>query len=126
MADEIRNLAADIAKAPGNVRPLAKKALEVTARNIKDQWSKDAKRTGLEKYGATVDYDVDSGVTTLTAEIGPNLGKKNASFGFVEDAPGDVRSAPQHAGRDALEANEQDFFEGLAKAAADALLEALE
>lgn len=123
MADdfhEIFELADDISDAPARTRPFARKAVEVTARHVKDGWQAGARRTGLGGYAAAVDYDVKMGTSsTIEAEIGPNLGKKQGALGLVEDAPGGVRSAPQHAGRDALDANLEDFYEGLEKAVAD-------
>lgn len=122
MTDELRALSADLRAAGGKVRPFARKALEVTGRSIKDDWSENADRTGLSGYAASVDYELKSGLSEISVEVGPNLGKNQGSFGFVEDGGGGVQSAPQHAGRDALEANEDDFYDGLAKAAADAIL----
>ena len=130
MSDELRQLAADLVGVAGGIRPFAEKAIEVTARNVKAGWSK---RAAVSKdgngfagtYPSSIDYDLKRGITTVSAEIGPNLGKNGGSAGFLEDAPGGVKSRPQHAGRDALEANEQDFYDGLAKAAADALLKGI-
>lgn len=123
MADDFREifeLADDISDAPARTRPFARKAVEFTARNVKDDWRKGARRTGLGGYAASVDYDITMGMSsTIEAEIGPNLGKKQGALGLVEDAPGGVRSAPQHAGRDALDKNLEDFYEGLEKAVAD-------
>ena len=61
----------------------------------------------------------------VEAEVGPHLGRNQGSFGFVEDANGGVRSAPQHAGRDALRANEADFERGLQIALFDATMKAV-
>lgn len=119
---ELAALAADLSDAPAEVVPFARKAVEVTARRVKDDWRKGADRTGLHGYAASVDYDMKSGIA---AEIGPNPEKNQGVFGLVEDANGDVKSAPQHAGRDALEANEEDFCRGLEIAVADGLAKAL-
>ena len=56
----------------------------------------------------------------IEGEIGPTPGD-SGSFGLVEDANGGVKSAPQHAGRDAARKNEADFIRGLTKAAGDIL-----
>ena len=128
MADdfsELRTLAADLTRAPEESKPFIHKALEVTARNIKDQWRAKANRTGLGGYATDVSYDIESKATAIEAEIGPTPGD-SGSFGFVEDAGGGVRSAPQHAARDALEANEPDFIDGTEKAIADGLRAAIE
>ncbi|WP_121150261.1 hypothetical protein [Microbacterium sp. AG1240] len=127
---ELMSLASSMDTAPRAAAPLIRKALTVTARSIKDEWRAGARRTGLAGYAASVDYDVKGGqgirAEEIVAEIGPNLGKGQGSFGLVEDATGNVRSAPQHAGRNALRNNEADFFKGLEIAIGDATAEAVE
>lgn len=122
---ELDKLVADLTSAPAEARPFIRKALQFTAHNIRDEWREAAARTGLAAYGASVGYDTTEKATAIEAEIGPTPGRRQASFGFVEDANGGVRSAPQHAGRDALKRNEPDFFEGLEKALADGLNKAV-
>jgi hypothetical protein len=118
---ELYVLAADLSDAPANANRLVKKALEVTARFIKDDARQQADRTGLSGYAASIDYDITYPGGAIEANIGPNLGRNQGSFGFLEDATGDVRSAPQHALRDALRANEPDFIRGLEIAVFDAV-----
>lgn len=119
------DLAADLTAAPAEARPFIRKALQYTAHNIRDEWRAAAARTGLGAYGASVGYDTTEKAQSIEAEIGPTPGRRQASFGFVEDANGGVRSAPQHAGRDALKHNEPDFFDGLEKALHDGLEKAV-
>lgn len=122
---EFRQLAADLSQAPEESRPFIRKALQVTARNIKDHWRQGANRSGLHRYAYDITYETSEKATMIEAEIGPTIGD-SGSFGFVEDAGGDVRSAPQHAGRDAKEANEDDFKDGLELAIYDGLRAAIE
>jgi len=122
---ELYSLAADLTKAPEEIRPLARKALQVTSHKIRDDWRKKADRTGLGRYAADVTYETRELAKSIEAEIGPTPGD-SGSFGFVEEAGGSVRSAPQHAGRDALEENEDDFIKGMEIAAFDALRMAVE
>lgn len=118
---ELNKFIADLGDVPLKLVPNVRKAVEVTARHVKDDWRKGAKRSGLRKYAASIDYDMQLDTDgSIGAEIGPNLGRVQGSFGFVEDAPGGVRSTPQHAGRKAAKANEADFIEGLIKAIGDA------
>lgn len=118
--DDLFSLARDLADSPRNVAPLVKKAVQVTARNIKDDWSENADRNGLANYAKSIDYDIIESEHGVRAEIGPNHRRRQGRFGLVEEAPGDVKSAPQHAGRDALEKNQDDFDAGLAAALWDA------
>lgn len=108
----LRKLAEDLGKVPAAAVPELRKALEVTARGVKDDWIENA--TGLsrkhaKRYPKSIDYDMFG----LTATIGPNLGRAQGSLGFLEDAPGGIRAAPQHAGRKALASNEADFLRGI-------------
>lgn len=120
--DGLLSLANDLRDAGANVRPFVKQALEFTATEIKQDWAQGADRTGLGAYSRSIDYDVYQGPFSIEAVIGPNLRKRMGSFGFIEDARGKVVARPQHAGRDALEANEGEFERGLAIAAWDAAM----
>lgn len=129
MADdfsELAQLAADLTEAPHAAARFVKKAIQFTATEVKQDWRQGAERTGLSGYAASIDYDMQYPGGAIEAEIGPNLGRNQGSFGFVEDAPGGVRSAPQHAGRDAARANEDDFVRGLEIAIFDATAEAVD
>lgn len=118
--DDLASLARDLADAPRHAAPLVKKAVQVSATNIKNDWSEGAARTGLSNYAKSIDYDIIESEHGVRAEIGPNHRRRQGRFGFVEEANGDVLSDPQHAGRDALEANIDDFDAGLATALWDA------
>jgi hypothetical protein len=120
---QLNALAADLGEVPRKMIPLVRQAVEVTARNIKDSWKPDAKVAGSAKrYPSSIDYtmklDADS---SIGADIGPNLDRTGGGWGFLEDAPGGVLSAPQHAGRKAAKKNEADFVKGLLQAGEDAL-----
>lgn len=120
------DLSADLSSAPAAAARYARKAVEVTARSIDEDWTQGADRSGLHGYAASIDYEIKVTGDAIEAEIGPNLGRNQGSFGFVEDAGGGVRSAPQHAGRDALRANEPDFYRGLEIAVLDGTRKAVE
>lgn len=120
---ELLKLEADLRDVPAKVNRNVKKAVEVTARYIKDDARQGAQATGLDGYAASIDYDMEYPGGAIEAEIGPNLGRRQGSFGFVEDGGGGVKSAPQHALRDALKANEADFIRGLEIAVSDAQID---
>lgn len=114
---ELNALAVDLGEVPLDVIPNVRKAVEHSAFQVKKDWAAGAKRTGLKRYAASIDYELELNTDgVVAAEIGPNLGRTGGSFGFVEDAPGGVKSAPQHAGRNAAKAVEADFVEGILKA----------
>lgn len=122
---ELAELAADLSEAPPNATKNIRKALEVTGRNIKDDWRQGAEvgsGDGFSSaYSSSITYEMKLAGNAFEVEIGPELGRAGGSAGFLEDAPGGVRAAPQHAGRDALEANEDDFIRGLEIALLDAI-----
>lgn len=130
MADdfsELLELVADLRDVPSEANRNIKKAIEVTARNVRDDWRQGA-AVGFgegysERYASSIFYDMKYPGGAIEAEIGPELGRPGASAGFLEDAPGGVLAAPQHAGRDALEANEEDFERGLEIAITQALVD---
>ena len=122
---ELYELAADLTAAPAETRPFVRKAVQVTAHKIRDEWRRNADRTGLGGYAADVTYDTTEKAASVEAEIGPTIGD-SGSFGFVEEGGGGVKSRPQHAARDAVEHNEEDFVNGLEIALADGLRAAIE
>lgn len=117
---ELMELAADLGDVPEKVAPNVRKAVQVTSHKIKQDWRKAADRTGLSQYAGDITYETTETRDSIEGEIGPTPGD-GGSFGLVEEARGGVRSAPQHAGRDAARKNEKDFIEGLLKATEDIL-----
>lgn len=115
---DVMRFSHNLGAASGRVVDNARRALEVTARHIKDDAITNA--TGpsgraAASYPRSIDYDMFG----LRAEIGPNLGRAQGSLGILEDAPGGVRAAPQGALRRAAESNLDDFERGMARAAED-------
>lgn len=132
MADdfsELMGLAADLRGAGDEVGGFAKKALKVSATFIKEDWRQGAEVGAgdgfSEAYSRSIFFDIKYARGEISAEIGPELGRPGGSAGFLEDAPGGVLSAPQHAGRNALEANEDDFVHGMEVAVYDATKKAV-
>jgi hypothetical protein len=112
---EISKLAADLTAAP----PVAKRnvvaALSHTAFDIKKAWRDKIQGTeGLPVAFLTIDYDVKVEEDTITAEIGSDTGKKQATFVTVIEfgAPGQ-NLAPRGYGAGALQENQPDFIKGL-------------
>lgn len=123
---ELRKLSADLGElaveTPNNVR----KAVEVTARNVKDSWRDEAKKSdrsgSMKRYPQAISYDVKKSDGEIEAEIGPELGKGQGSFGAIEETGLKYRGvgiAPRGNARRALKANIEDFERGINKAAGD-------
>lgn len=120
---EVDELIADLGDAGEKMVKKLVTAMKVTAHNVKDGWQERAERKGLAKYSTTVDYEILHHERGVDAVIGPNHSRrpKHAPYGFVEEGGSGVFAAPQHAGRDALEAEKEDFVRGILNAATDAL-----
>lgn len=116
---EIQTLVADLGTIPAKAVTNVRKAVEVSARHIKDDWQANAKKSNprhAKRYAHTINYDMEFDVDgAIGAEVGPVLGGQG-SLGFLEEAKGGVRSAPQQNARRALRANLADFEKGILKA----------
>jgi len=114
---DLARLDADLGAVEDKIIPSVTKAVEVSARLGRDEWQKRAKGPSgrmAKAYPRSIDYElVLDQDGAIGAEIGPNLGKSQGSLGILEDAPGDVRAKPQHAGRDTAKAIQADFVKGI-------------
>lgn len=133
MADgfgEIARLEADLRGVPAEANRNIKKATEVTARGVKDDWREGAEISGgyPESYAASISYELEYPGGSIDAVIGPVLGATaGSSAGFLDEplSSAGVDGPVHHAGRDALEANEDDYFRGLEIAITDAVIDKL-
>lgn len=134
---ELLDFVTDIEGVRENIGPHLRKAFEVSARNIKDDWNESLGAVGsnrMRHIGRTVDYDVTAGgrasafaamgyVSSIEAEIGPNLGRRQGSFaGWFEEGAAGVPAT--HGGANALKKYRDDVETGIALAAVDAILDA--
>lgn len=109
---EISQLAADLGDAPRKIRPNVRKAVEVTARHVRDDWRAPLAGSEMVRGGdRTVSYDINSSDDGIEAEIGPELGGVGAIVGMLEY--GTPTAGPTGYGHAALQKNEADFVKGL-------------
>lgn len=118
----VLKLAADLGEVPDKAGPNIRKAVEVTARKVKDDWRNEVAGSNLAPGGErAISYDLKGGNairgSEITAEIGPELGGAGSLVGLVEY--GTVTSGPRGYGAAALERNIPDFQTGLEKAIED-------
>lgn len=125
---ELDKLTADLGQVPAKARANIRKALEVTARHVKDDWQAPLKQSERIPRGAyTVSYDVtseNSRTADITAEIGPTVRGKGSHWvgglvGVLEY--GTPTTPPTGYGHEALRKNQADFEKGLGIAAGDIL-----
>lgn len=132
---EINKLAADLGRQGVDAARNVRKAVEVTARNIKDDAKKSVGDGSSTWQGLppSIDYDVESNPHDVTAEIGYNKGKAAGKLGNIREfgAPNARRTVssggktiptaqrlprPGHSDLEkALEKNQDDFVEGIQK-----------
>jgi hypothetical protein len=115
---EINTLTADLTKAPVEVLPKIRQALEVTARHIKDDASTDWKGSSTVPAGfAAITYDIHGaasallGKSAMSAEIGPELRGQGPLVGMLEY--GTPNTGPRGFLAAALKKNEPDFEKGI-------------
>lgn len=113
---EVLKLAADLGEVPDNAGKNIRKAVEVTARKVKDAWKSDVSGSSLAPGGErAISYDLKGGNairgSEITAEIGPELGGAGSLVGLVEY--GTPTTGPRGYGAAALERNQEDFQKGL-------------
>lgn len=132
---DLTRLTADLGKVGPGVVPNVEKALERTARNVKDAWNDKLYTEGHAKLtGRSISYDVgvarsfhlfalDEGgydAAALVAEVGAKTGsgRQAGIVRLLEN--GSVHNAPHGYGSGALAENESDFERGIDAALRDA------
>lgn len=127
---ELTELAADIESAPGKLPRYLRKAVEVTARNVKDgARERVSRRKGFSQAAGAINYDVEdvsNGLTTggVDAEIGYNKHWRAGRLGNLIEfgAPGSTNRLPPGGElQDALHEQRGDFETGIERAVDDAL-----
>lgn len=124
---EVDKLVADLGTVAATAGQYVRKAVEVGARNVKDDW-RDFSKAQLTPGSArlfpfSISYDITSEAgplsSTVQAEIGPDKDKPQGALGNLLEY-GSVNNAPKSYGANALKANESDFQRGLVAALDDA------
>jgi len=96
-----------------------RKGIEVAARATKDEMrgvSRGASGRHAKRYPSAMDYELGlKSDGEITAEVGPKIGGQG-SLGFLDEAPGGVTAAPQHAARAAAKVAEKELIIGVLKA----------
>ena len=117
-------LAADLGEVPKNIGPFVRKAVEVGARNVRDDWRQNAQGMAhAPAFPYSITYDLKGGNAVrgsqIEAEIGPDKSRPQGALGNLIEF-GSVHNPPQGLGLGAVQREQEDFVEGLAKAEADA------
>lgn len=121
---EVDALAADLGEVPARAKVNVRKAVEVTSRGIKDDWrnvSKGLSGRHAKGFPSTINYDIEVVSDGVIGEIGPDLGRKQGSLGFLEEGVGSQNTSGQNAMPLAVKANENDFLQGLLMAITEPL-----
>lgn len=120
---ELSKLAADLGEAPKAIGPFARKAVEVTARKVRDDWRDNAKgMPHAPAFPYSITYDIKGGGargSEIDAEIGPDKSRPQGALGNLIEY-GSVHNPAQGLGHGALQRNQEDFVTGLNKAEEDA------
>lgn len=127
---ELDKLSVDLARAPQTLPKYLRQAIEVSARNVKDD-ARDAVRgrRHFRQAAAAIDYELvgfSGAASGMDAEIGYNKGNSSGRLGNLIEygAPRSNNSlAPGSELQKALAKNRSDFESGVATAVSDALRE---
>lgn len=121
---ELDQLAADLGEVSRNAGLFVRKAVEVTAFKVRDDWRNNLK--GLPHLPAlpyAITYDITVlygfGSSVIKAEIGPDKERNQGALGNFTEF-GSVNNPPRGDGHAALQRFEKDFEFGLSKALEDA------
>lgn len=124
MADDFSSLARDLGEIPKATAPFVRKAVEISARNIKDQIKRDYTGSrNLPGAAGSISYEL-KGTTGqilggISAEIGPRLGGQGSVVGLVDK--GTVNNPGKNRIPKALADEEQGFADGIRKAVQDGM-----
>lgn len=116
-ASDLSKLAADVGTATIWAEKYLRKALEVTARHVRDTARENA--TGLA-HAPAFPYSISYDVGATGAEIGPDKSRAQGALGNLLEY-GSRNNAPLGIMHGALQANEEDFERGVTRAIDDAL-----
>lgn len=123
---ELARLGADMGQVPARTVPFVRKAIEVTAGNVKDDArALAAAQVGRHggRYPSAMEYVMKGGKHHIEAEIGPRPGGGKGNQGDL--APifetGNPFSGRKASLEPALKHNTDDFLTGLSKALDDGL-----
>ncbi len=118
----LQELVASLEGAPVRLRTFAAKAVEVTARTIRDEArQRISGHRYLPQYPQSITYDIKPTATGVEAEIGPDKDRPQGPLGNIIEY-GTSKNAPlPHLGP-ALDAAEPDAEHGITIAVQDALL----
>lgn len=120
---EVLAFDATLGDLPRELHENVRKAIEISARGVKDDWRNVARGlSGLHArgYPFAISYDIEKVGDGVLAEVGPEQ-EGQGKFGFLEEGVASQGTSPQHAARLAVKANTDDFIRGILKAATDPL-----
>lgn len=127
-AAEVDQLSAAFGAVPNHLGWFLPKAVEVSARHVKDGWRDETKGIAQGRaFPFSITYDMSVfqgfGVSVVQAEIGPDKGRAQGPLGNLIEYGGDTKGGlMSNRGAGAAEVHEAaaDFERGLAQATADA------
>lgn len=123
-ADDFTKLARDLGTVPSNAREFLHKAIQVSARNIKDSWRDKLEGANHIPHGSrTITYDTTNNVRSLQADIGAERGRLQARFVKIVETGAPTLGARGY-GAGSLEEEAPGFDRGCQQAIDDALKKA--
>lgn len=116
ITSELAALEADLRQCAAEIGPQLRKAVEITARNVRDDWREfSGNLRRAPAYSRSITYDIEGrnvfGKGIIRAEIGPEKSRPQGALGNLIEY-GSVNNPPNLFGLNALNVNERDFVRG--------------
>jgi hypothetical protein len=122
---ELSKLAADLGTVPQSTQANTRKAVEVTARKVKDSWRNKLRGSEyLPGLPRVVSYDIEQPGGAVEAEVGFTKHSGQGDLGNVSEFGVPGRTGPRGFGLASLKENEEDFVKGIGLAVDDTLKDA--
>lgn len=113
---EVDALAADLGDVPAKAIRNVRKAVEVTSRNVKDDWrnlSKGMSGRHAKAYPNAITYELTELADGIVSDIGPELDRNQGALGFLEEGVAGQNTGGQNAIPLVVRANQNDFIRGM-------------
>ncbi len=121
---EVDALGVDLGEVPAKALRNVGKALEVTSRNMKDDWrnlSKGMSGRHAKAYPNAITYELTQLADGIVSDIGPELDRNQGALGFLEEGVAGQNTGGQNAIPLVVRANQNDFIRGMLLAIAEPL-----
>lgn len=112
---ELLNLSRDLGEVPADTIPKIRQAVQHASFEAKKAWKPVASVSGsAAAFESSITYDTELNRNgEISAEIGPDLGRRGGGWGLLDAGGSGVLSAPQNGSRIAAKVADLDLDKGI-------------